>query len=1150
MLMNSAEVPYAPLAREAVALTAQLVRAAQRYTTRLERRQAAKLAGLIDDPQGKALTVALVDQAFRSRNPTRIAEQLRYVLGTYGIPRYLAPWERLALSLGSRLSSAVPQLVVPLLMAKLRRETRHLLVPAEEPAFRAYLHQRRRDGVRLNINYLGEAMLGEAEAERRLQTYLNLLSQPDVEYISVKISSLCSQINLVAFEHTVAAIAARLRALYRQAMRYEYVDPAGQRRPKFVNLDMEAYRDLHLTVAAFMRVLSEPEFFTHRAGIVLQAYVPDAATVQRQLTAWAKERLERGGAPIKVRLVKGANLAMERIEAAWHGWPQAPYHSKAEVDANYKRMVTYGMHPERAPAVHLGIASHNLFEIAYAIVLRNAYELQDYVEFEMLEGMANPLARAVQAYAGGVRLYAPVVRQDDFHNAIAYFVRRLDENTAPGNFLRDLFGLRVGSAAWHTQQHLFLRALQDMDRVSEQPQRTQHRGLESRRFDPEAPFCNEPDTDWSLPHHQAWIRAIRDTWQQADIAPIPLQIGGDYLSPDVHAERVGQGYDPSRPGTIAYHYALATQQHIERALDVAQGAQTAWAHTPISTRKALLVACAEHLARSRGDLIGVMMLDGGKCPEEADTEVSEAIDYANYYARSLDRVATALADCTFTPYGVVLVAPPWNFPLAIPCGGTLAALMAGNVVLLKPAPEAVLVGWKLCQVLWEAGIPREVLQFVPTTDDAIGQALVTDARVDAVILTGAYATARLFQTWKPDIRLFAETSGKNSMIITALADHEQAIRDVVRSAFGHSGQKCSATSVAVLEAEVYDNPAFLRQLRDAAASLAVGPAWDLRSRVTPLIRAPGEELARALTCLDAGESWLLEPHMVGNQPNLWSPGIKLGVQPGSWYHTTECFGPVLGLVRAENLAQAVAIVNAGEFGLTSGLHSLDEREIAYWKDHIAVGNGYINRGTTGAIVQRQPFGGWKKSVFGYAKAGGPNYVLSLGRWQDRHDGVARDWRASYRQAWETHFGVEHDPSQVLGESNVFRYRPITSLTLRYTATDDPVQAQMVAYAAQLCGVPLTLSVAAGAASVDLAAYGAVTTLRESDEDLIRRMAAGQMERLRILSPVSLTVRQAANAQHVPLVDAPVVHNGRLELRHYLREQAIAHTIHRYGHLPA
>ncbi|MBK8430775.1 MAG: aldehyde dehydrogenase family protein [Chloroflexi bacterium] len=292
-------------------------------------------------------------------------------------------------------------------------------------------------------------------------------------------------------------------------------------------------------------------------------------------------------------------------------------------------------------------------------------------------------------------------------------------------------------------------------------------------------------------------------------------------------------------------------------------------------------------------MVGAAVLDGGKAIPEADPEVSEAIDFANYYARALDLAESELADVQMAPLGTVLITPPWNFPIAIPCGGVLAGLMAGNTVIIKPAPEAVLVAWEMCKALWEAGIPKEALQFVPTTDDEVGRSLVTDGRINAVILTGAHSTGRMFLGWKPDLRLLAETSGKNSLIISGMADHDQAIKDLVKSAFGHNGQKCSAASLAVLEAEVYDNPAFLRQLRDATASLHVGSAWELSSKVTPIIREPGAELARGLTQLDEGESWLLEPKMVDGNPNLWSPGIKLGVKRGSWYHQNECFGPHL-----------------------------------------------------------------------------------------------------------------------------------------------------------------------------------------------------------------------------------------------------------------
>ncbi|MEZ4659376.1 MAG: aldehyde dehydrogenase family protein [Caldilineaceae bacterium] len=203
--------------------------------------------------------------------------------------------------------------------------------------------------------------------------------------------------------------------------------------------------------------------------------------------------------------------------------------------------------------------------------------------------------------------------------------------------------------------------------------------------------------------------------------------------------------------------------------------------------------------------------------------------------------------------------------------------------------------------------------------------------------------------------------------------------------------------------------------------------------------------------------------MVEGNPNLWTPGIKLGVKPGSFYHKTECFGPVLGLMRAADLDEAIRFVNDSEFGLTSGLHSLDDREVARWRERIEVGNAYVNRVTTGAIVRRQPFGGWKRSAFGSgAKAGGPNYVISLGRWRDRTDdltpaeALARS-KASYQQAWGEHFSQEHDPSQVLGESNVFRYRPIRAMLVRADATTPPHALRQVEMAAAICGVPLAIS---------------------------------------------------------------------------------------------
>src|SRR5262245_19461383 len=436
---------YGELAHRAVELAEALLREARAQQTPDEHAQARKLARMMADPHGKELTIALADQAFRSHRPERIADQLAYLLHRYGVPQYMDWWERVALLLGGAMAHYLPSLVVPPIVARLRHETQNVILPGEEEDLARYLKERRRDGMRLNLNQLGEAILGEGEAGRRMEAYLALLARDDVEYISVKVSSVFSQIDLVAFRATVTHVAERLRRLYRPGARPDYTHPDGRVTPKFINLDMEEYRDLDLTVAAFQEVLDEEEFLPLRAGIVLQAYLPDSFRVQRALTAWAVQRRARGGAPIKLRIVKGANLAMERIEAAVHGWPQAPYATKAEVDANYKRMLAYGVRPEHAEAVHLGVASHNLFDVAYGLLLRAEHRVEPWVEFEMLEGMANYQARVVQARAGGLLLYAPVVRAEDFHSAIAYLVTGLDEHTEPDTFRRPVLDLEPGS---------------------------------------------------------------------------------------------------------------------------------------------------------------------------------------------------------------------------------------------------------------------------------------------------------------------------------------------------------------------------------------------------------------------------------------------------------------------------------------------------------------------------------------------------------------------------------------------------------------------------------------------------------------------------------------------------------------------------------
>lgn len=1161
----------------AIQLAGLMLEASQFVQTSRERRQEQQLARMMNDPEGKAFITNMTDQCFRSQNSKRIADQLVFLIKKYGIPHFFDFYEKFGMFLFRECGRPLAPLTIPLVKRMLRKEMSNVILPGDPKALSQHMKRRREDGVRINLNHLGEAILGEEEAERRLQIYLDDLAHPQVEYISIKASTLFSQISLLGWEDTLRILGSRLKRLYKEAKNHSYILPDGRSIPKFVNLDMEEYKDLHLTVELFRRVLDDAEFYQHSAGIVLQAYLPDSFLFQQELTVWAMQRVRHGGAPIKIRLVKGANLAMEQVEASLKGWPQAPYLSKTEVDANYKRMINYACEPERAKAVHIGIGSHNLFDIAYALLLRSERGLVNYVSFEMLEGMADHIRRVVQDLSGGILLYCPVARDTEFQNAIAYLMRRLDENTAPENFLRHIFDMKPGTKQWEQQADLFSLSCQRPSKADDHPRRQQSRFSPPVQLPLETPFENEPDTDWSLPQNIKWAETILQTWKQLSPMTIPLVIGGQDIDTGIFLERKTDPIDPQKE---LYRYALANSEHLDVALETARKSLREWSQQPLKQRLLRIENAAYQLRCHRADLIGAMMADTAKTMAEADTEVSEAIDFAAYYRRSLEELHS-MEDIQWAPKGPVLVAPPWNFPCSIPAGGILAALAAGNSVIFKPAPEAILVGWQLVQTLWKAGIGKETLQFLCCQDDPIGTQLIQDPRLSAVVLTGATSTAKHFLKLRPDLDLIAETGGKNALIITNMADRDLAIKDLIHSAFGHAGQKCSACSLAIIEQEVYDDCHFKQQLRDAAASLKVGSPWDLSTKVNPLIRKPGAELMRALTTLEEGEEWLLKPIQDKSNPNLWSPGIKLGVKPGSFTHQTELFGPVLGIMRADSLKQAIAWANGTPYGLTSGLHSLDEREQHIWSKKIQAGNCYINRTITGAIVRRQPFGGCKDSSYGPgAKAGGPNYLIQLMRptsislpkekepiqksvqainqWIQQR-GLNRSelelWTASiesYTYAWNQYFSKSHDPSQIKGQHNTLQYTAHRDLVMRRQESTSILDLLRCIVVAQICSCPLEISISPGEAAMlsEGALHGSpfLKILEESEEQLIRRIHAKQVRRLRLLSPpnASLQYALAETACHTTI--APVLANGRLELLNFLREVSFSIDYHRYGYI--
>lgn len=1151
--------------KKSIELAALILQDALAIQTSAEKQLQTQLSRMMEDPNGKLFVTSMTDQCFRSHNPERVANQLVYLLNEYGVPNFLPFFKRLPLALFRLFGNVFPKLLVPIAKRMIQKETETVILPGETEELQKHIEKRRAEGVRINLNHLGEAILGENEAEHRLNIYLNDLAKPEIEYISVKISTIYSQINQLAWKDTLSHICERLKKLYRCAQKHRFILSDGSAVPKFVNLDMEEYRDLNLTVDAFCNTLDDPEFFNHSAGIVLQCYLPDSYKIQQKLTEWAMKRVSQGGAPIKIRIVKGANLAMEKVEAAIRGWPQAPYETKSEVDANFKRMLLFGFDPKHASVAHLGVGSHNLFDIAFALLLRSENKVGPYVCFEMLEGMADHMRRVIQRLSGDMLLYCPAATKEEFQNAVAYLVRRLDENTAPENFLRFAFDMKVGSKNWNEQVNLFTDACEEVKRISDQPRRTQNRTTEIAKLTSDAEFCNEPDTDWSLPANRLWAEKLLQNWSKLSHPFIPLVIGGESI---LTKETPGVGEDPSSPGKVLYQFSLANETHLDQAL---QSASKSIVHaSKVEDRSKLLAKIAQGLRSKREELIGAMVADTGKVISEADVEVSEAIDFAEYYRKNIEELAT-LEDIKWQPKGIALVAPPWNFPCSIPAGGILASLAAGNSVIFKPAKESVLVGWHLAQIFWEAGVDKNVLQFITCEDEPIGSKLVQDPRIACVVLTGATATAKHLLKIRPGLDLIAETGGKNTLIITNMADRDLAIKDLVQSAFGHAGQKCSACSLAICESEVYDDPHFRKQLLDAVSSWHVGSQWDLKTRLNPLIHEPNSTLLRGLTTLEPGEEWLLKPKQDVQNPNLWSPGIKLGVTPSSFTYQNELFGPVLGIMRADNLEHALDLANGTPYGLTAGLHSLDKREHDYWLKHIVAGNLYINRGITGAIVQRQPFGGCKESSFGPgAKAGGPNYVMQLMRPEQiampshRSDEFPKEihtlsqfasdldiWNGSvgsYAFFWNHYFIHSHDPSKILGQDNLLSYVPHSELVLRVQSPDSLLDVVRVAAAMIICQGKLEISGINSQFLNDLRKIPSLNIVVESDENFIERVKVKKNKRVRFLSqPANKLVTALANMSCNVTV-APVIANGRIELMHFLRETSLSIDYHRYGYL--
>ncbi|MDD5185252.1 MAG: proline dehydrogenase family protein, partial [Paludibacter sp.] len=438
-----------------------------------ELKEQKKYAILIQNPNDKTLLSKLLDESSQIHDNKILARRMKLLIERYGVPEFFSKSDNLMLRLFTSFGYLFDFIAVPLFKQRLRSDTSKVIINEKPSLLNHHLSERRKQHIGQNVNLLGEVVLGDGEANHRYSHYLEALKDPRINYISIKISGIYAQINPLNYAQNKADLCERLIRIYQQAIDFPYIDEQGKPESKFVNLDMEEYKDTELTIDVFKTVLSLPQFKNYSAGIVVQAYLPDAWNFQTELLQFAKERVAAGGVPLKMRLVKGANLQMESIISSLKGWENPVLGSKVEVDANYLHILDRALEPENAKVMRIGVASHNFFSIGYAYLLSKKNKVEEQVTFEMLEGMANHLPRVMRNLGKQIILYTPVVKNEHFLNAVSYLVRRLDENTGVDNFLSYSFNLKYDSKQWNFLQKQFIEAFELKDNIVAKPLRTQ-----------------------------------------------------------------------------------------------------------------------------------------------------------------------------------------------------------------------------------------------------------------------------------------------------------------------------------------------------------------------------------------------------------------------------------------------------------------------------------------------------------------------------------------------------------------------------------------------------------------------------------------------------------------------------------------------------
>ena len=896
---------------------------------------------------------------------------------------------------GVRLARIVPWVSARVLRWNVSGMARQFIAGNNSADLMKALRKRRAQKIGFTVDLLGEAVVSETEADEYAARCLDLLESLaretqgwvdplgknselfPVVNVSVKISALYSQMNPADPANAIAHLAPKLRPILRRARELG----------AFINFDMESYAHKNITLELFKTIFTEKEFgdWPH-AGIVIQAYLRDSEADLRDLVEWGRAR----GTRFTVRLVKGAYWDYETIKSRQNGWDCPVYSQKAESDANFEALTRLLL--ENESIVTAAFGSHNVRSIAYAQAFAGELGIdRSRFEFQLLYGMAGPIKRALVEMGYRVREYCPV---GELLPGMSYLVRRLLENTSNEGFLRAKFAEHISEQELLRDPCELLRksrngVLPHSNNVTTNAMKDRHPSP-NRSLDtpPGDSYENAPLTNFADQENQDKMRRALSEMRARLGKEYPLVINGE----KVFTGKTIASINPSSPDTVVGAVAEAGIPEAERAVRAARDAFEKWRWTPFEERAQLLERAAAIMERRRFELSALEVFEVGKPWTEADGDIREAIDFCLFYAqqmRLIDRprltqqVPGEESYYHYWPRGVAFVVAPWNFPLAILCGMTTAALVTGNTVIMKPAEQSAVCGAMLMEILEEAGVPPGVLNYLPGKGSVMGAHLVDHKDVDLVAFTGSrevglriWESAGITRPGQRELkRVICEMGGKNAVIIDSDADLDEAIVDCTYSAFGYQGQKCSALSRLILLEENYDRA--MERLLKAAASVRVGNPEEPGVMIGPVIDEAAYNRIQDYIAIGKSEATLAyQREDVPAKGFFIPPTIFTDVRPNMRIAREEIFGPVVSVIKVRDLDEAIAVANGTDYALTAGFFSRSPANIERAKAQIEAGNVYINRSCTGAVVGRHPFGGFKMSGGG-TKAGGADYLLQF-----------------------------------------------------------------------------------------------------------------------------------------------------------------------------